>query len=69
LDRRGGPDKATPVLLNAIEIGLVLLGEIWVPDRTYGYLAHLDRQDRLNKVAPMLLLPTKKARQKESRGR
>jgi len=69
LDRRGGPDKAAPVLLNAIETGLVLPGEMWVPDHTYGYVARLDKHGRPDKVTPMLLLPFKKARQKERRGR
>jgi len=68
LDRRGGPNKAALVLLNAIETGLVLPGEMWVPDRTYGYVARLDRHGRPDKVTPMLLLPSKKARQKEKKG-
>uniref|UniRef100_B9GL10 Uncharacterized protein n=1 Tax=Populus trichocarpa TaxID=3694 RepID=B9GL10_POPTR len=43
------------------------LGEMWFPDRIYGYVR--DRQDEPDKVALVLLLQTEKARQKGGRGR
>ena len=41
---------------------------MWISGHTYRYIARLDTHDGPDKVASMLLLLTKKAKQKEEMG-
>ncbi|KAL9400998.1 hypothetical protein Peur_004847 [Populus x canadensis] len=56
--REGEPNKAALALLKAIETSHVLSRRDVGPRPHTGYVARLDRQDRLDKASLVLLLPT-----------